>query len=124
MIVDFNQKINEISEKDSRYKPDAYGFIIQALRFTQERLERKGHITAKELLEGIKEYGLEQYGPMTKTVFGHWGITTTEDFGEIVFNMVENKLMGKNEKDSCDDFRNVYDFGEVFDSRKQFRINK
>jgi uncharacterized repeat protein (TIGR04138 family) len=55
---------------------------------------------------------------MTKTVLNHWGVNTTDDFGEIVFNMVENGLMGKTEKDSREDFKNVYDFHEVFDIRK------
>ena len=120
MIIEFNKKIGEITEKDSRYKPDAYEFIMHALSFTQKKLKRKDHVTGRELLEGIREFGLEQYGPMTKTVFQHWGVKTTEDFGEIVFNMVENGLMGKTDKDSRDDFRNVYDFKEEFDSKKQF----
>ena len=120
MIIEFNKKIGEITEKDSRYKPDAYEFIMHALSFTQKKLKRKDHVTGKELLEGIREFGLEQYGPMTKTVFQHWGVKTTEDFGEIVFNMVENGLMGKTDKDSRDDFKDVYDFKEEFDSKKQF----
>ena len=92
MYVDFYRVIDNITEKDHRYKPDSYEFVMQALWFTQKKLNRKGHITGKELLEGIREFGLEQYGPMTKTVFEHWGIIRTEDFGKIVFNMVENGL--------------------------------
>ena len=122
MILDFNKKVEEIIKRDPRYKPDAYEFVMQALFFTQRKLNRRGHVTGKELLEGVRECGLEQYGPMTKTVLQHWGIAKTEDFGEIVFNMVRNGLMGKNESDSRDDFKNVYDFKQAFDSKRQFKL--
>jgi len=122
MITDFYKKIEEITEKDPRYKSDAYEFVLHALGFTQKKLNRKGHITGQELLEGIRQLGLEQYGPMTNTLFQHWGVKKTEDFGEIVFNMVEVGLMGKDEKDSRKDFKNVYNFEEAFDSKKQFRL--
>lgn len=124
MYTDFYRTIDKIVEKDQRYKPDAYEFVMRALWFTQNKLNRKGHVVGGELLEGIREFGLEQYGPMTKTVFEHWGIIKTEDFGEIVFNMVENGLMKKTESDSRDNFKNIYDFREAFDSRRQFKIDK
>ncbi len=114
MSAHFYKKVEEILEKDQRYKLDAYEFVMQGLLFTQKKLNRKGHITGRELLEGIREFGLDQYGPMTKTVFDHWGIKTTEDFGKIVFNMIENGLMGKTDKDCLDDFKNIYDFDKAF----------
>lgn len=116
--MDFYERVEEVAEKDPRYKPDAYEFVMQALWFTQRKLDRKGHVSGKELLAGIREFGLDQYGPLAKTVFQHWGVKTTGDFGEIVFNMVENGLMGKTDKDSRDDFKNVYDFNETFDIKK------
>ncbi len=124
MIVDFFKKINDITKRDARYKADAYEFVMEALWFTQKKLRRNGHVTGKELLEGIRDFGLEQFGPMTETVFQNWGITKTEDFGEIVFNMVEHGLMNKTESDSRQDFKNVYNFKEAFDSRKLFGIEK
>ena len=120
----FYKKVEEITEKDTRYKADAYEFVMHALWFTQERLNRKSHVSGKELLEGIRDFGLDQYGPMTKTVLLHWGIKRTEDFGEIVFNMVDNGLMGKTETDSRNDFKNVYDFEKVFDSKKVFEAGE
>ena len=118
MIMDFRRKVEQIIGVDPRYKPDAYEFVMQALWFTQRKLNRRGHISGKELLEGIREFGPDQYGPMTKTVFNHWGVKTTDDFGEIVFNMLESGLMGKSESDCCDDFKGVYDFNEAFDIKK------
>lgn len=124
MTSDFNKKVEEIIKKDPRYKYDAYVFVMEALWFTQNKLKRKGHVTGRELSEGIRNFAIEQYGPMAKAVFKHWGIRTTEDFGEIVFNMVENGLMSKTEKDSRNDFKNIYGFQEAFDSRELFRLDK
>jgi uncharacterized repeat protein (TIGR04138 family) len=119
MATDFYKKVAAILKHDPRYKADAYEFTLQALWFTQKRLRREGDISGKELLEGIREFALEQYGPMAKAVFAHWGITVTDDLGEIVFNMVEAGIMGKTEKDSRADFKNVYEFDRVFDVFKR-----
>ncbi len=118
MHNDFDKRLEVILEQDKRYKPDAYEFVMQALGFTQTKLKRKGHVSANELLEGIRELAIEQFGPMTGTVFEHWGVNSTEDFGEIVFNMVDNGLLFKTKEDSKDDFKEGYDFKEVFDSKK------
>ena len=111
----FYKKAEEIAGYDGRYKTDAYEFLMRALWFTQKKLARHGHISGKELLLGIKDFVLDQYGPMAKTVLGHWGIKTTDDFGEIVFNMVEAGLLHKTDQDSRADFKNVYDFDKAFD---------
>jgi uncharacterized repeat protein (TIGR04138 family) len=116
--MDFHRRLDKIIEKDPRYKPDAYEFVMQALWFTQKRLKKEGHVTGRDLLEGIRELGLEEYGAMAKVVFEHWGVNKTEDFGNIVFNMVENKLLSKTEEDSIDDFKDVYDFDKALDAFK------
>jgi len=113
MITDFYAKVEEIIRKDPRYKPDVYSFVMQALWFTQKKIARTGHVTGRELLVGIKELGLEQYGPMAKVVFNHWGVQKTDDFGAIVFNMVDAGLMQKTDEDSVEDFKGVYDFDEA-----------
>lgn len=110
----FYQMVEEICAQDERYKPDAYEFIMQALHFTQNKLKRESHVTGRELLEGIREFAIEQYGPMAKTVLKHWGIAKTQDFGNIVFNLVNKKVLSKTETDSIDDFKDVYDFEVVF----------
>jgi len=115
MSKDFFTTVEEIRTKDARYKADAYEFVMHALTHTQKKLKRGGHVTGKELLEGIKEYGLELYGPLAKTVFSHWGVYTTHDFGQIVFNMVSVGLLGKTDEDTIDDFRDVYDFDDALD---------
>ena len=111
---DFYQLVEEICEKDARYKADSYEFVLQALTFTQKKFQKEGHVSGKELLEGIREFALQQYGPMAKTVLDHWGITRTSDFGNIVFNMIKKKLLAKTQDDSSQDFENVYDFQSAF----------
>ncbi|MCX5708119.1 MAG: hypothetical protein NTY14_03960, partial [Candidatus Omnitrophica bacterium] len=110
----FYQVINEICVRDQRYKPDSYEFVMQALNFTQKEFKKEGHISGQELLEGIRKFALEQYGPMAKTVLQHWGITRTADFGNIVFNMIGQKLLSKTESDTQRDFDDVYDFETAF----------
>ncbi|MGA2775595.1 MAG: Minf_1886 family protein [Candidatus Omnitrophota bacterium] len=111
---DFYQVIEDICSKDPRYKPDAYEFVMQALYFTQKKIKRQGHMSGKELLQGIRDFAAQEYGPMAKTLLYHWGITKTDDFGNIVFNMIEKKVLSKNEDDSVSDFKNVYDFEKTF----------
>lgn len=114
MDIEFYKKIKNILQKDSRYKVAAYEFLFQALFYTQSKLNRQGHVTGRELLEGIKEYAVEQFGPLAKTVLEEWGIKTTDDFGEVVFNLVNEGLLKKTDEDKIEDFRGVYDFKEAF----------
>lgn len=109
---------------DDRYHRDAYAFLKEALEYTQRTLkrpvgEKTRHITGQELLEGIREYALKEYGPMALTVLSEWGIRRSEDFGEVVFNMVEHGILSKTENDSRKDFQDGYDFEKAF--RSPFR---
>jgi len=120
--VCFEEAVERIRAKDPRYERDAYGFVRDALEHTRKTtgklLRDRTHVTGQELLAGICEYALGQFGPMTVTVFEEWGIHACPDFGEIVFNMVEVGLLSKTKKDSRADFAGGYDFWEAF--RKPF----
>lgn len=120
--MDFHTQLKEILKKDGRYKADAYEFVMQAIWHTQKKLKREGHVTGKELLEGIRGFGLAQFGAMAVTVFEHWGVKSTEDFGEVVFNMVENGMLRKTDEDSRKDFKGVYDFNKAFDITDQIKL--
>ncbi len=127
--MDFRGICEQIFQKDGRYKPDSYQFIMEALHWTQNKLKRQGHVSGKELSQGCAEYAIDQYGPMARTVLNHWGITSTRDFGNIVYNMIEHKMCLRNESDSLDDFKDIYDFDSVFanvlsDSAPVTRLNK
>ncbi len=115
MGADFYQKIEGVIKKDPRYKADAYEFVMQALWFTQKKLKQQADVSGRELLEGIRDFALDQYGPMARAVLEHWGIKATADFGEVVFNMVDVGLMGKTDRDCREDFKGVYDFDQAFD---------
>ena len=117
--INFDEKVEMILAKDSRYARDAYSFVRESLDHTQKQVskENKGavrHITGQELLEGIRQLALNQFGPMAVTVLEEWGIHNSRDFGEIVFNMVEIELLAKTENDNRDDFNNGYDFTDAF----------
>lgn len=142
--ANFDEALDLIVQNDPRYHRDAYIFLREALDHTQklvnkssksekgekgdktERAESRAamgdesasgkirHVSGQELLAGIRSYALEQFGPMSLTVLNEWGIRQCEDFGELVFNMVENHLLAKTKKDSRDDFKGGYDFAEAF----------
>jgi uncharacterized repeat protein (TIGR04138 family) len=121
--VNFDEALDQILAADERFHRDAYLFMREALDFTQKLIGTKNqgkvrHVSGQELLDGLRQYALAQFGPMTTTVFEEWGIRNCKDFGEIVFNMVEIGLLAKTEKDTRDDFQTGYDFTDAF--RKPF----
>jgi uncharacterized repeat protein (TIGR04138 family) len=121
--INFQEAIAQIVAKDSRYQRDAYEFVREALDYTQKKIgkQAKGqlrHVTGQELLDGIRDFALQQFGPMTLTVFGEWGVRAGADFGEIVFNMVDIGLLAKTANDTRADFAGGYDFDDAF--RKPF----
>jgi uncharacterized repeat protein (TIGR04138 family) len=78
------------------------------------RAERSRHVSGPELLQGIRVYALEQYGPLTKTVLNAWGVKRCRDFGDIVFSLIEYNVFSKTENDRPEDFSDVYTFDEAF----------
>ena len=116
--VSFEEAIAKIRAKDARYHQEAYLFVREALDHTQKILGKesgvRAHVTGQELLAGIRDFALSHYGPMAMSLLSEWGIHRCEDFGEIVFNMVEIELLAKTNEDSRADFANGYDFYEAF----------
>jgi uncharacterized repeat protein (TIGR04138 family) len=117
--VSFEEALDLIRAKDPRFQREAYLFLREALDHTQKTIgkDTKGrirHVSGQELLEGIRDYALSQFGPMSMLVLEEWGIRRCSDFGEIVFNMVEIGLLAKTEKDSRADFQGGYNFFDAF----------
>ena len=117
----FNETILQVVANDSRFAPEAYVFLREALDFTARQLDKpesgpKRHISARELIEGVRIYALQEFGPMTLTVLNAWGIHSTEDIGAIVFNLVEAGILGKNTDDRIEDFIDGFDFTSAFDT--------
>lgn len=116
------RSIKRIVKQDTRYPADAYVFVLEALHYTRKRFGLRGHVTGQQLCEGIKCLALERYGAMTKMVFEHWGISKTLDFGNIVINMVNEKVLSKTPDDKLHDFEDVYDFDDVFVRDYQLKL--
>jgi uncharacterized repeat protein (TIGR04138 family) len=116
-----------------KYHADAYRFVSEALHYTQHKLRRptsprdvddeRGHISGPELLDGIRELALERYGPLARSLFLHWGIKATDDFGRIVFELIELGEMRKTDRDQLSDFFGVYSFDEAFDEKYQIDVS-
>ena len=121
--VNFDEALEQILARDPRFQRDAYHFVRESLDYTQKLISKENrgnvrHITGQELLDGIRQFALQQFGPMVVTVLEEWGVKNCRDFGDIVFNMVEHSLLAKTEKDTREDFKNGYDFTDAF--RKPF----
>jgi uncharacterized repeat protein (TIGR04138 family) len=117
--IGFAEALDSIVTNDPRYQRDGYIFLRDALDFTTKQQKKtKGvgvrHVTGPELLDGVRQYALREFGPMVMTVFDNWGVHSCEDIGNMVFNLIGAGVFGKTEEDSIEDFKNVYDFEEVF----------
>ena len=113
-MSEFYDLVEEICLQDKRYKPDAYEFLLQGLGFTQRKLKKTAHVSGAQLARGLRDYAINQYGALASSVLSYWGISQTQDFGNIVFNMIEKKLLSKTKEDSLLDFDAVYDFKAAF----------
>jgi len=111
-----------ILDRDKRYDPEAYSFIMASLDYTMKKLKRNSHVSGQELSEGIKGYAMDQFGPMARIVLEKWGIKSTDDFGEIVFNLIDSGLLGKTDQDRKEDFHDRYDFKKAFDKGCSYTI--
>jgi uncharacterized repeat protein (TIGR04138 family) len=118
---DFSAVVEQIRKEDPRFDKGAYFFVRQALDHTLKGMKKDAaaraggvHVSGQQLLEGIREFALEQYGPMVFALLEGWGLRRCEDFGDIVFHLVEYKVLGKTEQDRREDFAGGYDFREAF----------
>jgi uncharacterized repeat protein (TIGR04138 family) len=116
-------ELEEVIRRDPRYAYEAYEFLFDALKHTQKLLGRQTaddagpeqvqHVSGPQLLEGVRDLALKEFGLLARTVFRLWGVNKTDDFGEIVFNLVEAGHMSKTDEDTRADFRDVYDLDQA-----------
>jgi uncharacterized repeat protein (TIGR04138 family) len=128
----FNEVVDQIIEKDPRYGKEAYIFLKDALEFTIKQRKRGkaepgAHVNAGELLEGYRQLALKEFGPMVMTVFEYWGVLSSSDVGQMVFNLIGAGVFGKTDSDSVEDFNRALDFHVAFvapfESRSSNRAN-
>jgi uncharacterized repeat protein (TIGR04138 family) len=117
-----DELLDSILHRDRRYAREAYVFVSESLQFTVQKGGKSGHVTGRELCEGLCEYALAQFGRLARTVLESWGVRKSEDVGEIVFNMVEAGLLRKTDEDRREDFAGVIDFAEALDRGFQLRL--
>ena len=116
---DFASTVDSILSASPRFDRNAYMFMRDVLDYmaSHERKNRariKGHVSGQQLLEGVREFALAQFGPMVVTVFEYWGVTRCEDFGVIVYHLIGAGLLSKSETDSIEDFSGAYSFWDAF----------
>ena len=137
-MLDPEHPIAKLLREDRRYRLEAYAFVFEALHYAQQVLhlgrpcpteplpgeteppEPAVHVSAQELCQAARQLALEQYGLMAKHVLNSWGLYSTSDIGEIVFNLLRIGQMRKTPSDRREDFDNLYDFDEAF--RPDFRM--
>ena len=107
--------LDRLQEKHPRFHGKAYLFLLSSLHRVMEGLDEPRHITGQELADGVRRLALERFGPMARTVLQHWGIHATEDLGDIVFALVDCDVLIRQDGDSPEDFRDVFDFEEAFE---------
>ncbi len=131
----FHPALAEVVRDDPRYAYEAYEFVFYALHHTQKLLDREPpasdneaepqhHVSGPELLEGIRDLALREFGRMARTVFHLWGIERTADFGEIVFNLIESGMMSKTTEDNRRDFHDVYDLDRALVEGFRFQLDE
>lgn len=107
--------LDQLQERNPRFHARAYLFVLAALHSVIQGLEQPRHISGRELALGVRNLALERYGLMARAVLGHWGIHATEDVGSVVFALVEEGILVKQDEDRLSDFRDVFDFEEAFE---------
>jgi len=120
--IDFTEIVNQIHKENPRFDKKAYFFIRHGLDHTVKTLKKKSseraavphHVTGQELVEGLRQYALDQYGPLAKTVLNSWGVEECTHFGEIVYELIEYNVFSKTEEDRREDFANLYTFDDAF----------
>ncbi|WP_020471214.1 Minf_1886 family protein [Zavarzinella formosa] len=127
-------EIAEIVRRDRRYAYEAYEFIFDALGHTQQMVGRKPregeplaeehHVSGAEILRGTVDLARKEFGFLAKTVFHQWGVTRTDDIGELVFNLIEGSLLSKTETDRRADFQNLFDLDRALTDDFAISLNE
>jgi uncharacterized repeat protein (TIGR04138 family) len=114
--ADFWQAVEQIREKDSRFKPQAYALVMESLDFTVRRLGERRHVSASELLHGLCSHAKERYGLLAYAVIGSWGIATAKDVGLIVYQLIDAGVLAKKESDRLEEFDAGWDLKDALES--------
>jgi uncharacterized repeat protein (TIGR04138 family) len=120
-VATLEAALAEIRKRDGKYHERAYVFVLAALEFAQTRLPARRHLSGVELARACGDFALAQFGMLAAAVLTHWGVHATEDFGQIVFRLIDVGLLARQPSDRIEDFEHVYDFAEVFKAGAGYR---
>ena len=56
------EKLANLLRRDTRFRREAYRFVQESLEFTRRKLTRRGHVTGRELSEGVRDLSVELVG--------------------------------------------------------------
>lgn len=110
---DLWDELTRLAIDDPRYDREAYLFVLNALNWSFRKLGRRRHLSGQEFTEFLVAYAQEEFGDLADCVLHEWGIFTTRDFGEIVYNLIECGKMTREPDDSIEDFDDVLDLSEA-----------
>jgi uncharacterized repeat protein (TIGR04138 family) len=122
------KSMDEVIRQDGRYPADAYTFLYEGLgravevAYGKEPLGGHHHVTGRQLCTALRDLAIEKWGMLAPAVLKRWNIHATIDFGNMIYLLVENNIMGKTPEDSIEDFRDVYDFAAAFDIGEEFDL--
>jgi uncharacterized repeat protein (TIGR04138 family) len=125
------KSLGEIVESVGVYPLEAFHFVQQGLAFSVDHIHGRNvpvepeqrHISGQQLCEGLRQFALTKWGMLARTVLTRWQITSTMDFGRIVFALIDAGHMQKTDRDTIEDFRNVYDFKSAFEAGYRIESN-
>ncbi len=116
------KSIDQIIDEQGLYPREAFEFVRRGLAYTVERIHAQRepgesrHVSGRQLCEGLRDLAHMQWGLVARAVLSRWNIRTTDDFGKIVFTLVEHGELSKTDDDTIDDFKGVFDFTKAFDT--------
>jgi uncharacterized repeat protein (TIGR04138 family) len=115
--------IEQVVEEVGVYPIEAFEFVRRGLSAAVRRVHGQHHepgvsrhVSGQQLCESLRDYALSQWGLLARDVLRHWNITRTDDFGRIVYALVNSHYMQITDEDSQEDFHNVFDFSTAFDT--------
>ncbi len=116
MERDRDEVIRAIVRRDPRFSAEAYAFLLEALDFTITRRGKgRKHVCGSELLDGFRDLAVQTFGFLARAVLVEWGVRTTDDVGDLVFDLIEEDLLQKTADDRREDFHDLFDFEEAFE---------
>jgi len=123
------REIDMVISDDGRYKMEAFGFLHEGLARAVRNIygEKKvpnGHVSGRQLCEGIRDLAIERWGMVAPVVLRKWGINGSIDFGNMVYLLIKHGFMRKTDEDNVEDFRNIFDLDKDFDTSAEIRLKE